>query len=380
MRTPGLIDLMGEASRAESAAVARRMAAVGELFARRLVEWADTAQLMVDPMEATAAEVSAAMNISRARAKGLINESHLVHSRLPQVAALFARGEIDYRMVRVVLSRTANVDPGFIAQVDAALAERVAGWMRLSYPKLRDRLDLWVAEFDPAGVRVPREARENRFVDITEEGAGMARVYGHLTAGDGAALDNRLDAIAATVCDRDPRSEEQRRADALGALGRQEGTLACECGQQDCAVAGVHTAGTSTQVMIHLLGEAATLDRRADRPGYLSGFGVLPAESLRELAAGPNVTIKPVQLPKTQPQTGYRPSAGLIDFLQWRDLTCRWPGCDAPVEGCDIDHTTPWPFGFTHASGLKHFCRIHHLCKVRREALVFRMGVRDPDP
>jgi hypothetical protein len=33
------------------------------------------------------------------------------------------------------------------------------------------------------------------------------------------------------------------------------------------------------------------------------------------------------------------------------------------VTRCDIDHTIPYPAGSTHASGLKHYCRIHHLIK-----------------
>lgn len=28
-----------------------------------------------------------------------------------------------------------------------------------------------------------------------------------------------------------------------------------------------------------------------------------------------------------------------------------------------MDHTTPWPFGVTHASACKHYCRTHHLIK-----------------
>jgi hypothetical protein len=35
-------------------------------------------------------------------------------------------------------------------------------WMKLSSPKLRDRVDLWVAKFDPAGVRVPPKVKDNR--------------------------------------------------------------------------------------------------------------------------------------------------------------------------------------------------------------------------
>jgi hypothetical protein len=45
-------------------------------------------------------------------------------------------------------------------------------------------------------------------------------------------------------------------------------------------------------------------------------------------------------------------------------VTCRWPGCDRPAVGCDIDHTIPHSQGgATHASNLKCYCRLHHLIK-----------------
>ena len=56
-------------------------------------------------------------------------------------------------------------------------------------------------------------------------------------------------------------------------------------------------------------------------------------------------------------------SPTLADFVRCRDLTCRFPGCDAPAERCDIDHTVPYPVGPTHASNLKCLCRYHHLLK-----------------
>ena len=34
--------------------------------------------------------------------------------------------------------------------------------------------------------------------------------------------------------------------------------------------------------MIHVLAEQATLDGTSDQPGYLPGFGILPAESVRD--------------------------------------------------------------------------------------------------
>ena len=37
-------------------------------------------------------------------------------------------------------------------------------------------------------------------------------------------------------------------------------------------------------VVIHVLAEQATVDGAGDAPGYLPGFGILPAESVRALA------------------------------------------------------------------------------------------------
>ena len=113
--------------------------------------------------------------------------------------------------------------------------------------------------------------------------------------------------------------------------------------------------------MIHLLAEQSTLEGASNSPGYLPGFGVQPAEVVRDLAA--TATVTPVVIPGGQAEAGYRPSVALAEFIDWRDLTCRWPGCDAPVDRCDIDHTVPFPFGRTQGANLKNYCRTHHLIK-----------------
>jgi hypothetical protein len=173
-------------------------------------------------------------------------------------------------------------------------------------------------------------------------------------------LDQSLDALAVTVCDNDPRTKEQRRADAVGPLARREATLACQCGSDECPAAVERKALADT--VIHVLAEQGTLDGSSDHPGYLAGFGILPAESVRELAT--TATLKPLKVPAAvAPDPGYRPSAATREFIRWRDLTCRWPGCDRPSERCDVDHTVPWPYGPTHPSNNKPYCRIHHLIK-----------------
>lgn len=351
-----LIGGMGAAARAESAAIAQRLAAVGELFARRSVEWADRELWCADPFDAVAAEVSAAQNISRGRAGNQICLARELRERLPRVAAAFAAGDIDFRMVSAIVNRTSNVTADAIAQVDAALAGVARTWMKLSGPKLADRIDLWIAKFDADGVRVPPDVDEQRHVEVAPTSPGMAGIWANIHAADAAAFDQRLDALAATVCAGDPRTVMQRRSDAVGALAAGADRLMCCCGSADCR--GVAGAG-AVPVVIHLLAERATLEGGDTAPGYLPGFGIQPAQAVRDLSK--TATLKPLRLPNNASEPGYRPSAGLSEFVRWRDLTCRWPGCDVRV--CDIDHTVPYPVGPTHPSNTKLYCRLHHLIK-----------------
>lgn len=353
-----LIDAMGEATRDEAAAIARRFALIGELDARRAREWQECNLWCTDPYEAVAAEISAAQNISRGRASGQVHYARVLRDRLPQVAGVFATGVIDERMVATIIARTENVDAEAMERLDAALARHCVKWMRLSGPKLTDRVDLWVAKFDPGGVRVPPKVKGNRYVEVGETSPGMAGIWANIHAPDAAAFDKRLDSLAASVCEADPRTKDQRRADACGALGRGEERLACQCGSEDCPVAAERKA--LSDVVIHVLADQATLDGSSDHPGYLPGFGILPAGSVRELAT--TATLKPPVIPSGAPDPGYRPSAVTGEFVRWRDLTCRWPGCD------DVDHTVPYPFGPTHPSNNKLYCRKHRVHKRLRQA------------
>jgi hypothetical protein len=277
---------------------------------------------------------------------------------------VFVSGVIDYRLVSTIVARTQNVDEAVMPALDEAIADQCRRWMKLSTPKRKDRVDQWVADFDPAGVRVPPKVEDNCYVDITSSATqpGMAEISGFLRAEDGAGLNARLDAVASTVCPEDPRGHQQRRSAAAGALGRGEATLVCQCGRDDCP-AGVErdNAAAAASVVIHVLAEQATITGDSDVPGYLAGFGILPAESIRNLAR--RAHLKPVVMPTATPDPGYRPSAVTREFTRWRDLTCRWPGCDKPAAACDLDHTVPYPAGATHVSDLKHYCRIHHLIK-----------------
>jgi hypothetical protein len=172
-------------------------------------------------------------------------------------------------------------------------------------------------------------------------------------------LDTKLNELAATVCPDDPRTTTQRRADALSPLAAGATSMPCSCGSEGCSATA---AEASNPIVINVLAEAATVEGSSDKPGYLPGYGVLPAAMVTELAT--RASLRPVTVPKDLvAEPHYRPSAALARFIRCRDLTCRWPGCDQPAQFCDIDHTVPYPYGPTHASNNKPYCRIHHLFK-----------------
>ncbi len=355
-----LIARMRTTSRAENAAAAARLRAVCELFEMRREQRGERADWAVDTWAAVGAEIAAALRVSLAKAGSVMNYATAM-LRLPAVAAVFEAGDIDLGVFAAIVFRTECIsDEAVMAAVDAELAARVSRWPSMSRGRLDREVDRVVARHDRDALRRSREHLEDRHVSVWDNGDGTAKLDGRVGSVDAAALDQRLDALAATVCGDDPRTKEQRRADALGALAVGMDRLACRCGLADCAAGLQPSTGG---VVIHLVAEQATVEGRADTPGYLMGSNALiSAELVTELAQ--QAKLCPLfDFTSSPAEAGYRPSQALVDFVRARDLTCRAPGCDRPAAVCDVDHTIPFPQGPTHAGNLKCLCRVHHLLK-----------------
>ena len=357
-----LVDRICAASRAENRAAAAQLIAVGDLFCYRLSRCSENEDWAIDTMEAVAAEVAAELRISQGLARSRVRYARAMRERLPRVAEVFLAGDIDFRTFATLVFRTDLITDGeVLAAVDATLAANVVRWPSMTQGRLGAQVDKIVARADPDAVRRRRQRQTDRDIWIGEVEGGISRIEGSLFSVDAHALDKRLDAMAATVCEHDPRSREQRRADALGALAAGADRLGCRCGRPGCAAG---TRPPASPVVIHVIAERATLDGRSSAPGSeLGADGLISPELLTELAASAKLMplIHPGDAP---PENGYVPSKALADFVRCRDLTCRWPGCDAPAIGCDLDHTIPYSQGgATHAANLKCYCRTHHLVK-----------------
>jgi Domain of unknown function (DUF222) len=277
-----------------------------------------------------------------------------MRERLLRVGAVFRAGDIDYRAFQPIVFRTdLIIEPDVPAAVDGEPAVKVARRPSLTRGRLSGQVDKIVARADADAVRRRQQRHSDREIWIGDGGQGISEIHGSLFTPDAHALDKRLTALAATVCEHDPRTREQRRADALaGGADR----LGCRCGRDDCA-AGTRPA--ASPVVIHVIAEHATLDGAGTPASEVAADELITAQLIQQLAASAKLVplIHPGAAP---PEQGYLPSKALADFVRCRDLTCRWPGCDRPAIGCDLDHTIPHsPGGATHACNVKCYCRTH---------------------
>ncbi|BBX66886.1 HNH endonuclease signature motif containing protein [Mycolicibacterium psychrotolerans] len=374
-----ILAVVEDALRQESMQVARKLAAIAQLLRRRIDEElaidAD-ARSMITGFARTTAEVAALINMSTAAARAMVFAAETLDQRLPAVGELLARGEVSWPTVELVIKRTELVADDLMPQIDPDMAERLGSWSSWSRRRVIDAVDHVVSTVDRDGVKKRRQrAYDERGAYVSSDGDGMATLRIKLSAPAGKMVDAELSAMAASVCPADPRSLQQRRADAFEALAERRG-LECRCGASDCPKNDPATgqpSASSTQVspkvVLNVVAGADTVNGQSQAPGYLVGFGVIDAELVRELAR--DATRRLVEEPVVSQHEAlrYRPGAALARWIRLRDLTCRAPGCSVPAEQCDIDHITPFNHrdpaagGHTVPWNLACFCRQHHRCK-----------------
>ena len=247
---------VGAWARVENAACARRLAAMADELDRMIAAdgSAEREQWCLDNWDAVAASVAAGQNVSLGVASHQLLIADSLRHRLPRVAEVFAAGAVTYRMVAAIVSRTRLVhDADALTKVDLEIAAHVTSWGSLSVEKTQHEIDYWVDRYDPAAVRRGEERVRGRRVDVSppDSGSGTADIEARLLATDAEALDQRLDTMAAAVCQGDPRTLEQRRADALGALGHGTGRLECGCDDPDCPATSAEPSAVIVHVITH---------------------------------------------------------------------------------------------------------------------------------
>lgn len=366
------------AGRAECAAAAAKLA-----WAARI--WQDELESS-QPHGFAAASVATALTLSTRAAYSLMHLGDVLATRLPGCRRALETGELDVPRVRVIADRTAAItDLALLAEVERQVLETVLVPGRcVTRGQVQRVTDRVVASTDPAAaIEQRRKADQDRCVVVRPDVEGLAGLWGVLRAQDGVVLDARLREMALAVCGADPRTLDQLRADALTALARGEGAVACECGSPVCPSAAPdlrHGPGPVVQVVV----DAAVLAGATDLPGVLARYGIVDPEVVRTLAAdarwrrlltvdGVPVHLGPLLSPGARAELPsalrYRPGAAVAELVRTRDAHCRFPGCTARAASCDLDHVIPFDHdapargGRTVAENLACLCRWHHRAK-----------------
>lgn len=351
---------------------------------------------------AVTAELATALHVPERTMQRQLDEAAALSTRLPATLAALRDGSITMQHARVVVEQTSDLGGDDVrhacTKLDALLAElstsNTAAAVRRMVRHLREAIMTeTLAERQHA-------AHAKRRVEFEAAADGMAWLHAFLPATDAALIYDRLDRVAraeregraptdpvgddatgvetrgavhadiARILD-DERTTDQVRADTARDL-LLYGTLDSESGLAD-AVARVRPSVHVTVPVLTLIGES-------DAPGLLDGYGPIDADTARRLAArAPSFTRI-----LTHPVSGtvldvdrrsYRPPADLERWLQVRDGTCRFPGCNRAARRSEIDHTLGWnDRERTAFDNLAHLCAAHHHLKHETSWSVRQIG------
>jgi hypothetical protein len=316
-------------------------------------------QLEADPEiahEAAAAEIGAALRLTRRAADIDLALALDLKERLPDVWQTLAAGRIDLRKARVIVDGTAHLAEEAAREVIGRILEAAT---RLTTGQLGALIRKVCVQADPddAAIRY-RETVEERRLETEPTVNGTAHLYGlDLPPDRVQAAMRRINDLAQSLKTRDEtRTLDQIRADVF--LDLLDGV-------------GHHRRGGRGTVDIQV--DLTTLVRLSEDPGELAGYGPVIADIARQVAE--NQPQAEWRWTLTHPDTGLvvdngttrrRPTSRQRRHVEARNRTCVFPGCRRPAIDCDLDHSRPWAHGGpTTERNLAPLCRHNHGTKHR---------------
>jgi len=307
--------------------------------------------------EGAAAEIRAALRLTRRAADVELDLALTLRQRLPRVWEAFAAGDLDLHRVWTIVNSTGHLDQATARRVVEQLIDRAP---QLTTGQLKERLQRLCIEVDPdaAAARYEKAVPERRVIaELSED--GTARLIGIALPPDRVASATTLINQLAHRLKRDgeTRTMDQLRADVFLDL-----------------LEGRRHQGSRRGGGIELRVDLTTLAGLSDAPGELAGFGPVVADIARQVADRQRdgstwrfvVTDPHTGMPLQDGTTRRRPGASQRRHVEIRDQKCVFPGCRMPSQGCDLDHRIEWAHtGRTAAEDLAPACRHDHVVRHR---------------
>jgi hypothetical protein len=301
--------------------------------------------------EGAAAEIGAALGLTRQGAVTALGVAAEVCERFPRLWEALAAGRVDGRRVSVILQAVGHLPAEVAVGVVEQVLEKAGGW---TTGQLAAHLRRLVIACDPEGAqqRLQRAEADRRVVaEPSVDGTA------HLMILDAspqrvAEARERINRIARALKHRgETRSMDQLRADV--ALD-----LLCE-GHTASTPKPHRYPGGTVEIQVDL----TTLAELDNNPGELAGYGPVIADIARQVAAEADRW----EFTVTHPHSGEvicagvtrrRPTTHQARRIRSRYPRCVFPGCRMPARDCDLDHRQPHSQG-----GATCDCNLHPLCR-----------------
>jgi hypothetical protein len=299
-------------------------------------------------LKSAQAELEFLLKLSPTLARNLVGRAQQLAS-LPATLAALRAGAISPACANIVADETALLEPEHKRAVEGAVFPDAGSHTEA---RLKREVRHAILDIDPELVRQRhREEKRRRDLWLSTAPFGMAKLTAYLTAAEAQQISGIVKAHAKTL-KGDGRNWGERKADAfreffLGSKSKPAPRV-------------------STQVRVII--PAGTALGLTDEPGYLAGYGAIPADLARELAS--DATWRRLL---TDPVSGevldhgttrYRPGRRLVERVRARNLECDAPECVMAAQDCDLDHRDPYRAdgtgGETSEHNLDPRCQHHH--------------------
>ena len=356
-----VVRLMQAEARLESSFAASKLATTAEVAHCPPGDPGSPVERSTDEIQYAADEIAPALTLTRRAAESQLDHALALSGPLRRVWTRFADGGLSFHKVREFIRTLAHHDQSLI---DDVLDRCLDAASDLTTGQLRARLHRLVLEADPSGLAHSMdEGLKDRKV-VSYQNPDLTGSIGVLSShpNDVAAALSNIDRIARSLkTENEPRSLDQIKNDV--AIDLLKGTQFVASG-----------GGGRVNVTI----PAATLERWADHPGELGGFGPVTAEIARKTAMENHDGEWVYQVTDNGRvvATGTlarRPTEAQKRRIRAEYATCVFPGCRQPAHRCDLDHRKPFSQGGpTHNDNIGPLCRHHHMARHHAPWLLVR--------
>ncbi|MCP3802270.1 HNH endonuclease [Allokutzneria sp. A3M-2-11 16] len=290
-------------------------------------------------------EVGPELAISRRKADAMLSRGYELTER-PAILLAMAEGRIDESKALLILDQISVLSESHKVIVEDDLLEYAE---TRTYTSVRRHAQTVIHKLDPdAALRRHKKATKERAVEKRDLDDGMSSLRFVVPALEGVLIYDRIDRIARAL-PKDDRTLDQKRADvAMDVL------------------LGKETGAPQGEVRVYLTMPVTSVIGMNDDPAMLHGYGPLPAEIARDVAAGgiwKRILTDPVTGMAEEVSDVYRPTAKQRELIAARFPRCTAIGCQQPAHRCDLDHCCRYDGTNTTVKNLRPKCRHHHRMK-----------------